>query len=95
MTRHAFALAAAIAVALVAPSASFAFFPPTIGITKQPVPPDPFKPPTTGGLGEPDAPPPPPGPTVQTPEPASMVLLGSGLLGVASQLRRQRAKAQI
>src|SRR5690242_361818 len=98
MTRRAFAAAAALAAALVVPSASFAFFPPTIGIpvTGQSVPPDPFKPPTNGGLGEPDAPPPPPGPTVQTPEPASMVTALTGAVlavgyGVRKRLRGRTA----
>jgi hypothetical protein len=97
MTRHAFAKAAAVAVALVAPSVSLAFFPPTIGIRPhQPVPPDPFKPPTGTGQGEPDAPPPPPGPTVQTPEPASVVtaLTGAALAvgyGVRKRLRQRTA----
>jgi len=98
MTRRAFAGAAALAAALVAPSVSSAFFPPTIGIpvTGQAVPPDPFKPPTTGGLGEPDAPPPPPGPTVQTPEPASVVTALTGAVlavgyGVRKRFRRQTA----
>lgn len=97
MTRHALARAAALAAALVAPSVTLAYFPPTIGIPQPPkvVPPDPFKPPTTGGLGEPDPPEPPPGPTVQTPEPASIVtaLTGAALAvgyGVRNR-RRERA----
>jgi hypothetical protein len=96
MTRHALVRAAAVAAALAAPSVSAAYFPPTIGmpppVTGQALPPDPFKPPTTGGLGEPDAPEPPPGPTVQTPEPASMVtaLTGAVLsLGYGVQKRRR------
>jgi hypothetical protein len=98
MTRPAFATAAALAAALILPSVSRAFFPPTIGIpvTGQSVPPDPFKPPTNGGLGEPDAPPPPPGPTVQTPEPASMVTALTGAVlaigyGARKRLRRRTA----
>ena len=96
MTRHAFARGVALAAALVAPSVSLAYFPPTIGIppvTGKAVPPDPFKPPTTGGLGEPDVPEPPPGPTVQTPEPASMVTALTGAVlalgyGVRKRLRQ-------
>jgi hypothetical protein len=100
MTRHGFARATALAAALVAPSVSLAYFPPTIGmpppVTGQGLPPDPFKPPTSGGLGEPDPPPPPPGPTVQTPEPASLVtaLTGAGLaVGYGVRKRRLRTAA--
>jgi hypothetical protein len=100
MTRHGFSRAAALAAALVAPSVTLAYFPPTIGmpppVTGQGVPPDPFKPPTTGGLGEPDAPPPPPGPTVQTPEPASLITALTGAVlavGYGVRKRRQRAAA--
>ena len=97
MTRPAFAKAAALAAALVAPSVSLAFFPPTIGVppvTGQAVPPDPFKPPTNGGLGEPDAPPPPPGPTVQTPEPASVVTAFTGAILAVGYGVRKRRKGQ-
>jgi hypothetical protein len=98
MTRHRFARATALAAALAAPSISLAYFPPTIGmpppVTGQGVPPDPFKPPTTGGLGEPDAPPPPPGPTVQTPEPATLVTALTGaVLAVGYGVRKRRQSA--
>jgi hypothetical protein len=95
MTRHALIRLAALAAALIAPSVSLAYFPPTIGIppvTGKGLPPDPFKPPTTGGLGEPDAPPPPPGPTVQTPEPASMITALTGaVLAIGYRVRKRRA----
>ena len=60
-------------------------------VTGQGVPPDPFKPPTSGGLGEPDPPPPPPGPTVQTPEPASLVTAMTGVvLAIGYRVRKRR-----
>jgi hypothetical protein len=97
MTRHGFARLAAVTAALVAPSVTLAYFPPTIGepppVQGKSVPPDPFKPPTVGGLGAPDAPPPPSGPTVQTPEPATMVtaLTGAALaVGYGWRKRRQQ-----
>lgn len=92
MTRH--AVAAALAAALIAPSVGLAYFPPNVGIppvTGQGTPPDPFVPPTTGGLGDPDDPEPPPGPTVQTPEPASMVTALTGaVLALGYGVRKRR-----
>jgi PEP-CTERM motif len=95
MTRFRLAWAATLVGALVAPSVTLAYFPPTVGqppIQVTSVPPDPFKPPTAGGLGEPSAPEPPPGPSVQTPEPASMLtaLVGAGL-ALGYGLRRKMA----
>jgi hypothetical protein len=83
----------ALALALVVPSIGLAYFPPTIG-TGPGVPPDPFKPPTQGGLGEPEPPPPPPGPTVQTPEPASIVTALTGLALAAGYGARRKLRAQ-
>ncbi|HEX3152462.1 MAG TPA: hypothetical protein VHR66_30590 [Gemmataceae bacterium] len=99
MTRSRLAWAAALAGALVAPTVSLAYFPPNVGqppVKVQSVPPDPFKPPTAGGLGEPSAPEPPPGPSVQTPEPASMLtaLVGAGMAlgyGVRKKLQARVA----
>jgi hypothetical protein len=98
MTRQ--RLAAALALALAAPSVTLAYFPPNVGmpppVNGTAVPPDPFKPPTTGGLGEPTPPEPAPGPSVQTPEPASMVtaLTGAVLaLGYAARRRRREPAA--
>ena len=97
MTRHGFARAAALAAALAAPSVSLAYFPPNIGIppvTGTGTPPDPFTPPTTGGLGEPEEPEPPPGPSVQTPEPASIVTgLTGAVLALGYGVRRRRKQA--
>jgi hypothetical protein len=101
MTRQRLAGALTLAAALVAPSISLAYFPPSVGmpppVTGSALPPDPFKPPTTGGLGEPTPPEPAPGPSVQTPEPASVVtaLTGAVLaLGyVARKRRRERVEA--
>ena len=99
MTRHRFARAAALAAALVAPTVSLAYFPPTIGqppVTGSAVPPDPFKPPTAGGLGEPETPPPPPGPAVQTPEPASLVTALSGaVLAIGYGVRKRRRERAV
>ena len=100
MTRHRVAGAVALAAALVAPSVTLAYFPPDVGmpppVTGSGLPPDPFTPPTTGGLGEPTPPEPPATPSVQTPEPASVVtaLTGAVLaLGYGARKRRQRAAA--
>lgn len=94
MTRHGFARAAALAAALAAPSVGLAYFPPTIGIppvTGTGTPPDPFTPPPTGGLGEPEEPEPPEGPSVQTPEPASVVTALTGVvLAVGYGVRKRR-----
>jgi hypothetical protein len=95
MTRHGFARATALAAALIAPSVGLAYFPPNIGIppvTGQGTPPDPFTPPTTGGLGEPEAPEPPPGPSVQTPEPASVVTALTGVVLAVGYRARKRQK---
>jgi len=83
----------ALALALIAPSISLAYFPPNIGVPPA-VPPDPFKPPTQGGLGDPEAPPPPPGPTVQTPEPASIVTALTGLALAAGYGARKKRQAR-
>lgn len=82
----------ALASAVILPSVSVAFFPPSIGIT--PLPPEPFGTPDTGGLGEPEPPDPGPGPSVQTPEPASVVtaLMGialAGAYGVRKRMKKQ------
>src|SRR5262249_62075688 len=92
MPRHAMWFGAvALAVALVPPSVSLAYFPPTIG--QPPVtPPDPFRPPDTGGLREPEAPPPKPGPSVQTPEPASILTALTGLALAGGRRLRRMAK---
>src|SRR5262245_2933305 len=88
-------LAAALALALVAPSVTLAYFPPSVGMPPpvggKSVPPDPFKPPTTGGLGEPTPPEPAPGPSVQTPEPASMVTALTGVVLAIGYAARQKA----
>ena len=81
----------ALALALVVPSVSLAYFPPTVG--NPGVPPDPFTPPNQGGLGEPEPPEAPPGPTVQTPEPASIVTALTGLALVAGYQVRKRRRA--
>ncbi len=99
MTRHGLVRTAALAAALVAPSVSLAYFPPDIGkppVQVKSVPPDPFKPPTTTGLGEPDAPPPPAGPTVQTPEPATMMTALTGaVLAVGYGIRKRRREVAV
>ena len=83
----------ALALALVVPSVSLAYFPPTVG---QPpaVPPDPFVPPGQGGLGEPEPPEPPAGPGVQTPEPASLVTALTGLALAAGYGARTKLRAR-
>ena len=96
MSRHGFARAAARAAALAAPSVGLAYFPPTIGIppvTGTGTPPDPFTPPTTGGFGEPEEPEPPVGPSVQTPEPASIVTALTGAVLAFGYAARQRRRA--
>jgi hypothetical protein len=82
----------ALALALVVPSVSLAYFPPNVGVPPA-VPPDPFTPPGQGGLGEPEPPEPPPGPSVQTPEPASVVTALTGLALVAGYGMRKRRTA--
>jgi hypothetical protein len=88
--------ALALAAGLLVPSVAAAYFPPDVGMPP-PVtgtPPDPFKPPTGGSLGEPDAPEPGPQPSVQTPEPASIVTALTGLaLAAGYGLRNWRKKA--
>ena len=98
MIRYRLARATALAAALVAPSVSLAYFPPTVGmppVKGTAIPPDPFTPPTAGGLGEPTPPEPAPGPSVQTPEPATMLTALTGAVlafGYGARKRRQ-AKA--
>ena len=98
MTRHSIRFAAiALAAALIVPSISNAFFPPNVGmppITIQSVPPDPFGKPDAGGLGEPEPPDPGAGPTVQTPEPATIVIGLTGLAMAGALGLRKRNKAQ-
>jgi len=93
MTTRLFPVVAALAVALTLPAASQAFFPPDVfPPTQTGTPPDPFTPPTAGGLGEPDPTDPAPGPTVQTPEPASIVTGLTGLVLAAGYgWRKKRA----
>jgi hypothetical protein len=86
--------ALALATGLLVPSVATAYFPPDVG-TPPPVtstPPDPFKPPTGGSLGEPEAPEPGPQPSVQTPEPASIVTALTGLVLAAGYGLRDRRK---
>jgi hypothetical protein len=89
-----------LAAILAAPSTGSAFFPPNIGLNQPPVPvvpPDPFGVPDTGGLGEPESPDPGPGPSVQTPEPASIVTALTGLIlagGYGLRKRRQARAAE-
>jgi hypothetical protein len=81
----------AIAIALIAPTVSVAYFPPNVGQPPVPVPPDPFGVPGGGGLGEPEPPDPGTVPSVQIPEPASIVTALSGLaIAGAYGLRRKR-----
>ncbi len=97
MTRHAIRLGGvALAASLLFPSISSAFFPPNVGIppvTIQSVPPDPFGIPETGGLGEPTPPEPGTGPTVQTPEPATIVIGLTGLVMAGAIGLRKRLRA--
>lgn len=99
MTRHKFFGAAALVAALIAPSLSLGYFPPNVGVPPvggQGIPPDPFTPPTTGGLGEPEAPPPPVGPSVQTPEPASVVTALTGaVLAIGYGVRKKRREREL
>ena len=83
----------ALALALAVPSVGLAYFPPNVGVPPA-VPPDPFTPPGQGGLGEPEPPEPLPGPSVQTPEPASIVTALTGLALAAGYGVRKRRKAQ-
>lgn len=81
MTRRLIPTVAALALALTLPAAGSAFFPPDIfPPTTTGTPPDPFTPPGAGGLGEPEPSDPDAGPTVQTPEPATVL---TGLTGMA------------
>jgi hypothetical protein len=99
MTRHAVRLGAiALAAMIVIPSLCLAYFPPDIGVPPvkvKSVPPDPFTPPGAGGLGEPEAPEPGPGPTVQTPEPATVVmgLVGFAMAGAYGLRKKLKARA--
>ncbi len=83
----------ALALAIAAPSISLAYFPPQIGLTNPNTPPEPFGVPSQGGLGEPEPPDPGLGPTVQTPEPASIVtaLTGLAMAGAFAWRRKLRA----
>ena len=69
-----------------------AYFPPPTG-TITSVPPDPFTPPTTGGVGEPVPPDPTVHPTVSTPEPSSFIpaLSAVVLLGGYAVWQRRRS----
>ncbi|WP_035347301.1 PEP-CTERM sorting domain-containing protein [Edaphobacter aggregans] len=49
----------------------------------------PFNPPATGTGGDNPPPPPPPPPTAEAPEPGSLVLMATGLAGVAGAIRRR------
>ena len=85
--------AVVLGLILMTPSFAAAFFPPgdikpTVG-----TPPDPFRPPTGGGLGEPETPAPGPGPHVNTPEPATVVTALTGLAFAAGYRLQRRAKA--
>lgn len=78
---------------LTIPTIASAYFPPPTGGTTA-VPPDPFTPPTTGGVGEPEVPEPEGQPTVATPEPSSIVTAATAMLmlaGYALHRRRQLA----
>jgi hypothetical protein len=92
MTRYAIRLAlVAIAFVLIVPTVSLAYFPPNVGQPPAPVPPDPFGVPGGGGLGEPEPPDPGTVPSVQIPEPASLVTALTGLvIAGAYGLRRKR-----
>ncbi|WP_020468289.1 hypothetical protein [Zavarzinella formosa] len=84
---------AACGLALLAPAIASAYFPPPPTVTTTAVPPDPFVPPTAGGVGEPEPPSPTGGPTVSTPEPASFVSAATALvlLGAYGLYRRRQA----
>jgi hypothetical protein len=93
MTRHIIRVGIlALAATVFLPAMGSAYFPPTIG---QNLPPDPFGTPDTGGLGEPEAPDPGPGPTVQTPEPASVVTALLGLAVAGGYGLRKRLKSRV
>jgi hypothetical protein len=95
MTRHAIRLAlVALAIAFFAPSIASAYFPPTVGQTPDPVPPDPFGVPGPGGLGEPEPPDPGNVPNVQVPEPASMISALTGLAIAGAYGLRLRLKSR-
>lgn len=83
----------AVAVALIIPAACSAFFPPDVFPSTKSIPPDPFTPPDGGGLGEPEPTDPGTGPTVQTPEPATVVTALTGLALAAAYRWRQRRAA--
>ncbi len=88
--------AAVCGLALLAPATALAYFPPPDTVTPTAVPPDPFVPPTTGGVGEPEPPDPTGQPTVSTPEPASFIPAATAmiLLGGYAAYRRRQAKAE-
>jgi hypothetical protein len=82
-----------VALILLAPSVAFAYFPP---VTNNPqTPPDPFQVPGLGGLGEPEPPPPDKVPTVNTPEPATLVTALTGLAMAAGFSLRKRNQKQV
>src|SRR5262245_16377825 len=88
--------ALALAAGLLTPAVTAAYFPPNIGMPPPPpvngVPPDPFEPPVGARFGEPEAPDPGPQPSVQTPEPASVVTALSGVAVAAGYGLRRRMK---
>jgi hypothetical protein len=87
--------ALALAAGLLAPAVATAYFPPNIGMpppTGKAIPPDPFEPPVGAPLGEPEPPDPGPQPSVQTPEPASVVSALTGLALAAGYGLRKRMK---
>ena len=90
MTRTGLKIAAmACGVALLAAVPASAYFPPPSG-TITAVPPDPFVPPTAGGVGEPNTPDPTVTPTVSTPEPSSIITALTAVALLAGYGIRQR-----
>lgn len=82
----------ALGLTLIATGPVSAYFPPPTGIITA-VPPDPFLPPTTGGVGEPNTPDPDVQPTVSTPEPSAFIPAISAvvLLGGYAMWQRRRS----
>jgi hypothetical protein len=95
MTPRIVLIASVLTVAMVCSSSAQAFFPPDIFVKTTGTPPDPFKPPTAGGLGEPTPPQPTGGPTVQTPEPATMITALTGLALAAGYRLTKRRSAKV